>query len=162
MAAPSVRALIRGAIVVLIAAAPAVWYACSDSAPNSPVGPSLPVSRFMPDLRAAVATQRRHTDALLDIPGVIGTAVTVQPDGRPGVVLLLERTGITGLPGMLEGIPVTQRVTGRLMALSDPTQRQRPAPMGFSVGHPRPGELEWRDHRRSGIPAGSVRRGNGR
>src|SRR2546426_3504963 len=136
MAAPSVRALIRGAIVVRIAAAPAVWYACSDSASNSPAGPALPVMRLIPDLRAAITAQRHHTDALLSIPGVVGTAVTVDPEGHPVLLLLLERTGIGGLPGMLEGVPVTQRVTGRLMALSDPTQRQRPAPMGFSVGHP--------------------------
>src|SRR2546422_10036838 len=136
MAVPSVRALIRGAIVVLIAAAPAVWYACSDSASNSPAGPALPVTRLIPDLRAAIVAQRRHTDALLEVPGVVGTAVTVQPDGRAGLLLLLERSGITGLPLMLDGIPVTQRGTGRLMALSDPTKRQRPAPMGFSVGHP--------------------------
>src|SRR6267378_1252990 len=136
MGAPRVRRLIRGAIVVLFAVAPAVWYACSDSGSSSPAGPTLPVTRLMPDLRAAVATQRRHTDALLDIPGVIGTAVTVQPDGRPGMILLLDRPGVTGLPLMLDGIPVAQRVTGRLMAFSDPTQRQRPAPMGFSVGHP--------------------------
>src|SRR6266511_2957060 len=136
MGAPRVRALILGVIVVLIAAAPAVWYACSDSASNSPAGPSLPAARFMPDLRAAIAAQRRHTDALLEIPGVIGTAVTVQPDGRPGMVLFLERKGIKGLPLMLEGIPVSQQVTGRLMAFTDPTQRQRPAPSGFSVGHP--------------------------
>src|SRR5712691_5806967 len=136
MAAPSVRALIRGAIVVLIAAAPAVWYACSDSASNSPAGPALPVTRLIPDLRAAIVAQRRHTDALLEVPGVVGTAVTVQPDGRAGLLLLLERSGIAGLPLVLDGIPVSQRVTGRLMALSDPTKRQRPAPMGFSVGHP--------------------------
>lgn len=136
MEVPRVRRLIRGAIVVLIAAAPAVWYACSDGAPNSPAGPSLPISRTMPDLRAAITAQRHHTDELLAIPGVVGTAVTVQPDGHPGLMLLLERPGITGLPTMLEGIPVSQRVTGRLMVFSDPTKRQRPAPMGFSVGHP--------------------------
>src|SRR5712671_1889078 len=136
MAVPSVRRLIRGAIVVLLAAAPAVWYACSDGALDSPAGPSSPVSRFLPDLRVAIAAQRRHTDALLEIPGVIGTAVSIQPDGRPGLVLLLERSGIIGLPLVLDGVPVTQRVTGRLMAFSDPRQRQRPAPMGFSVGHP--------------------------
>lgn len=136
MAAPSVRALIRGAVVVLIVAAPAVWYACSDSASNSPAGPALPVTRLIPDLRAAMSAQRHHTDELLAIPGVVGTAVTVDPEGRAGLLLLLEHRGISGLPAMLEGIPVTQRVTGRLMAFSDPTQRQRPAPMGFSVGHP--------------------------
>src|SRR6266576_1406077 len=136
MRAPRVRGLIRGVFVVLIAVAPAVWYACSDSGSNSPAGPSLPVARLLPDLRLAIAAQRRHTDALLEIPGVIGTAVTVQPDGRPGMILLLDRPGVTGLPLMLDGIPVTQRVTGRIMAYSDPTQRQRPAPTGFSVGHP--------------------------
>ncbi len=155
MAAPSVRALIRGAVVVLIAAAPAVWYACSDSASNSPAGPALPVMRLIPDLRAAITAQRHHTDALLSIPGVVGTAVTVDPDGHPGLLLLLERTGITGLPGMLEGIPVTQRVTGRLMAFSDPTQRQRPAPMGFSVGHPAITAGTIGD-RRSRVPARSI------
>ena len=136
MAARSARGFLRGAVVVLIVAASAVWYACSDNAPNSPAGPALPLSRMIPDLRAAITAQRHHTDELLAIPGVIGTAVTVQPDGRPGVLLLLERAGIRGLPTMLEGIPVSQRVTGRLMAFSDPTKRQRPAPMGFSVGHP--------------------------
>src|SRR6267142_198630 len=136
MGAPRVRRLIRGAIVVLIAVAPAVWYACSDVGSNSPAGPALPVTRLIPDLRLAIAAQRRHTDALLEIPGVIGTAVTVQPDGRPGMILLLDRPGVTGLPLMLDGIPVTQRVTGMLMAFSDPPHRQRPAPMGFAVGHP--------------------------
>src|SRR5882672_12368601 len=106
MAAPSVRALIRGAIVVLIAAAPAVWYACSDGASNSPAGPALPVTRLIPDLRTAITAQRRHTDDLLAIPGVVGTAVTVEPDGHAGMLLLLERSGITGLPIMLDGVPV--------------------------------------------------------
>ena len=135
----AVRTLTRAAIVVLMAAAPAVWYACSDGAPDSPAGPSTapPVSaRPIADLRGAIAAQRRHTDALLEIPGVVGTAVTGLPDGRAGMVLLLERPGIAGLPQALDGVPVTLRVTGRIMAFSDPTQRQRPAPAGFSVGHP--------------------------
>jgi hypothetical protein len=87
-------------------------------------------------LRLALAAQQRHTDELLAIPGVLGTAVAGLPDGRAGIILLLERPGIAGLPQALDGIPVMQRVTGRLMAFSDPTQRQRPAPTGFSVGHP--------------------------
>src|SRR2546426_4941565 len=33
-------------------------------------------------------------------------------------------------------MPVDVKVTGRFMALSDPTTRQRPAPLGYSVGHP--------------------------
>src|SRR2546422_923614 len=136
----AVRTLTRTAIVVLMAAAPAVWYACSDSAPQSPAGPSVtpPViaQRPVPDLRGALAAQQHHTDALLRIPGVVGTAVTGLPDGRAGMLVLLERPGIVFLPQALDGVPVTVLVTGRLMALSTPTQRQRPAPPGFSVGHP--------------------------
>ncbi len=135
----AVRTLTRAAIVALMAAAPVVWYACSDSAPDSPVGPSPAPqvsARSAPDLRGAIAAQQRHTDALLEIPGVVGTAVTGLPDGRAGMLLLLERPGIAGLPQALDGVPVTLLVTGRLKAFSDPTQRQRPAPAGFSVGHP--------------------------
>jgi CARDB protein len=95
-----------------------------------------PVARLpMPDLRSALDVQRRHTPKLLAIPGVVGTAVTNLADGRPAVLLLVERSGVT-LPSDLEGVPVSVRVTGRIMAFSDPTQRQRPAPLGYSVGHP--------------------------
>src|SRR5258705_11014129 len=105
----------------MIPVSPALWCACSVRGSISPAGPSLPVTRLIPDLRLAIAAQRRHTDALLEIPGVIGTAVTVQPDGRPGMILLLDRPGVAGLPLVLDGSPVTQRVTGMLIALSDPT-----------------------------------------
>ena len=129
------RTLTRAALVVLMAAAPAVWYACTDG-PSAPAPAPANPRTFVPDLRAAIAAQRRHTDALLQTPGVVGTAVAPLADGRAGMLILLERPGITGLPQALDGVPVTTRVTGRLMAFSDPTQRQRPAPTGFSVGHP--------------------------
>src|SRR5436190_4627197 len=133
----AVRRLSRRALVVLLVAAPAVWYACSDRGLDSAAGPSITSPVLLaPDFMKALAVQRRHTDDLLAIPGVVGTAITRQPDGHAGMVLLLERAGIAGLPQVLEGVPVGQRVTGRLMAFSDPTKRQRPAPMGFSVGHP--------------------------
>jgi hypothetical protein len=130
------RTLSRAALVVLMAAAPAVWYACSSDGPSAPppepVNPRIPVA----DLRAAIAAQRRHTDALLLTPGVIGTAVAPLEGGGAGMLILLERPGIPGLPQVLDGVPVKVQVTGRIMALSDPTQRQRPASLGFSVGHP--------------------------
>lgn len=120
------------AIVAVMVVASTVWYACSDRGPEAALAPSRTPSRVIPDLRAALAAQRQHTNALLAIPGVIGTAVT----GNAEVLLLVERAGIRGLPQLLDGVPVQTRVTGRIMAYSDPTRRQRPAPMGFSVGHP--------------------------
>ena len=127
------RSLTRAAIVVLMAAGAVVWYACDDRTTHSPTGP---LAVLPPDLHRVIAVQQLNTDALLAIPGVVGTAVTLLPDGRAGVQLLLERPDIAGLPHALDGIPVTSRVTGRLMAFSDPTKRARPAPPGFSVGHP--------------------------
>jgi hypothetical protein len=126
------RSLTRAAIVVLTMA-PAVWYACSDH-PDAPAGPLAP--RTFVDLRGVVAVQRRHTQALLEIPGIIGTAITGLPDGRAGLMVLAERPGIAGLPIALEGVPLKLHVSGRIMAMGDPTRRQRPAPLGSSVGHP--------------------------
>src|SRR5881394_598446 len=127
------RTLLRASVVALLFA-PAVWYACSDSvAPGGPaLTPRVPPSGML----GALAALRRHSSALLDIPGVVGTAITAMPDGHAGVMILAERSGIAGLPQALEGVPVTVRVTGRIMVYSDPTQRQRPAPTGFSIGHP--------------------------
>ena len=127
------RLLTRAAIVLLMVVTPVVWFACSDNAP-SPAGPST--RDFLRDLRTAIVVQKRHTSALLEIRGVVGTAVTGLEDGRAGLLILTERAGIKGLPLSLEDVPVTVRVTGRIMALSDPTQRRRPAPLGYSVGHP--------------------------
>jgi len=127
------RTLLRASVVAVFLAAPVVWFACSEG--SSPTGPGTTRSALA-GLRSALDVQRRHTSSLLAIPGVVGTAVTTMPDGKAGVMILAERSGITGLPQLLDGVPVTVRVTGRIMIYSDPTKRQRPAPMGFSVGHP--------------------------
>jgi hypothetical protein len=128
----------RVAVVVALLAAPALWYACSDSSPGWVAGPSIAPQppRPVSGLLSALAALRRHNPALLDMPGVVGTAITALPNGNAGVLILTERSGIAGLPSLLDGVPVTVRMTGRLMAFSDPTQRKRPAPMGYSVGHP--------------------------
>ncbi len=111
------------------------WTACSDRSPDALTGPSAALYRA-PDIHAAIVAQERHSAALLRIPGVIGTAVGLLPNGRAAVKIFLEGAGVRGLPSELEGTPVAVQVTGRFMALSDPTTRQRPAPLGYSVGHP--------------------------
>lgn len=123
---------IRATLAVLVAAGSASWFACADQGPDSGLGPQGPGSH--PLLEHAIAAQERHTLQLLEIPGVIGTAVTTLADGRVGVQILLERDGVE-VPQELDGVPVRRWVTGRIMAFSDPKTRRRPAPLGYSVGH---------------------------
>lgn len=116
-----------------------LWTGCSERASRELTAPSarsgVALERAQ-GLQVAMAAQSRHTAALLRIPGVVGTAVGLLPNGTPGVRILLARSDVRGLPSALDGVPVAVQVTGQFVALSDPTTRQRPAPMGYSVGHP--------------------------
>jgi len=123
------------AALAAIALGAFLWSACSDNVSDFPVGPSTAALGQSPGIHAAIAAQGHHTDALLRIPGVVGTAVAMVK-GKAAVRIFVERADVRGLPGQLDGMPVDVKVTGRFMALSDPTTRQRPAPLGYSVGHP--------------------------
>ena len=114
-------------------------------------------------LETAIAAQEDHTDFLLSISGVVGTAVGYNEDGAPVVLIFIEAAGIPGLPRSLDGVPVQVQVTGKLFALHHckgkhaenpacdpsppptedpdpdltPTDRwPRPVPTGVSTGHP--------------------------
>lgn len=113
--------------------------ACLDGAPDATLGPTAPTlaaAAAQQGLQRALEAQNRHTPALLRMRGVVGTAVGMRPDGTPTVRVFVDAPGVRGLPAQLDGVPVSVTVSGRLVALSDPTTRQRPAPLGFSVGHP--------------------------
>jgi hypothetical protein len=114
---------------------------------------------FEPGLARAIEVQERHTDNLLGIQGVVGTAVGLGAGGNPVVKIYTEERGVPGLPKSLEGIPVVVQVTGKILALHhrpghsggpggggedppaeeplNPTSRfPRPVPIGVSTGHP--------------------------
>ena len=86
-------------------------------------------------MQAALIAQNRYTSELLRIPGVVGTAVGVTPNGTPTVRVFLANADVGGLPASLDGVPLSPVVTGQFMARSTPTLRLRPAPLGYSVGH---------------------------
>lgn len=113
---------------------------------------SQPPSGVREFLGAAIAVQERHTDRLLAIPDVVGTAVGLTADGRPAVKVYTKAAGIAGIPHNLEGILVEVEVTGELVALPgsgqgnspagkgksgiDPKSRfPRPVPIGVSTGN---------------------------
>ena len=135
----------RRAASVIAAVAAAIVTACSApdglTAPPGPPAPPLELSAAsaaarQKNIHAAIAAQERHTPALRAIKGVVGTAVGMRPDGRAVVrVFVLDATP-RQIPAALDSVPVEVSVTGMIVARSDPTTRLRPAPLGYSVGHP--------------------------
>jgi hypothetical protein len=113
-----------------------VWIGCSQDQ-HEPTLPMEPAELLQQGINAAIQVQDRHTRDLLNIAGVLGTAVGLSEDGRPVIRLYLAHADVEGLPKMLDGFPVEAVVTGMFVALTDPTARQpRPVPTGVSVGHP--------------------------
>ena len=97
--------------------------------------------------------QERHTDHLMEIKEVVGTAVGFNQNNRPAVKVFVSRWDLAGIPKNLDGVPVQVVVTGRFYALDkpvnpsvkppkdeidiDPTARfERAVPIGVSTGHP--------------------------
>ncbi len=129
----------RLAAIAAIGLAAALLMGCNDQSSTSPTGPSLQPSLNVAsaqDIRAALAAQERYTQALMRIQGVVGTAVGLLPNGVAAVQIFLAQPNVAGLPSVLDGVPVAVKVTGQFVAFSNPTLRARPAPLGFSVGHP--------------------------
>jgi PKD repeat protein len=92
--------------------------------------------RATPDI---IAVQNRHTADLMRRDGIIGTGVRVGAAGEAIVVYAVtpSHAAAARVPSRLEGYNVDVVVTGRIDAVrSTPTLRARPAPSGFSVGHP--------------------------
>lgn len=110
---------------------------CADRPPESITGPEAraQIVPNMSDVAAAIAAQERANTGLLKVPGVIGTAVGLTPDGKARIRIFVDGPG-SAFPESIDGVPVTVEVTGRIMARSNPLLRMRPAPIGFSVGHP--------------------------
>lgn len=101
------------------------------------------------EVSRTMVIQDRHTDRLLAIKGVIGTATARTPDGRLAIKVYAAEPGITGVPETLDGVPVIVEVTGEIVALAkggkgkggkpkEPSGKdrfERPVPIGVSVGN---------------------------
>ena len=114
---------------------------CSETGPGAPTAPdpsALTSQGFAggQELGPAIAAANRHTPDFLTRPGVVGTAVGLDVSGQPVVKVLLAGPGVPELPDQVDGIPVAVEITGLFVPRTDRTARARPAPIGFSVGHP--------------------------
>jgi hypothetical protein len=71
-----------------------------------------------PIVQAAVRVQGRHTGDLLHLTGVVGTAITADAAGHPAILVLTENAmGAGRLPSAIEGYPVIEMVTGKIVAM---------------------------------------------
>ena len=104
--------------------------------PALSAGPQgIPIQEFGPAIRAA----NRHTARLMANPNIVGTGVGLNEEGEPAVRVFLLHDRVRGIPSELDGVPVAAEVTGLFVVERgdvDREARARPAPIGFSVGHP--------------------------
>lgn len=98
---------------IFFAAGLALWAGCSDLNHNQ-----VPKETKMPQ-KTIEQVQEAHTEHLMSIPGVVGTAIG-EAGGKPCIkVLVSQKTAEIekGVPASLEGYPVVIEVTGEFKAL---------------------------------------------
>lgn len=96
-------------------------------------------SQMDASVQAALQAQKKQGDDFIDRPGIVGVGSGVDADGDATLVVYAttsEMVEKANLPSHANGVPVRAKVTGLIVADADPTTRQRPAPVGFSMGHP--------------------------
>lgn len=142
----------QGHLVALVLAV-SVFASCSEGPPQ-PLGVDaegvMQGAPGQPSLDSALAVHRRHTMQLVDLPGVVGTAVGLGANGRTAIKIFAETAGLAALPIELEGIPVEVHVTGKVSALparggavanacqincTPASQWPTPVPAGVSTGN---------------------------
>jgi hypothetical protein len=122
MRKPSARNLALIAALALVVALGATLASCSKktsllTGPDEVVTPVAGLKATAGELRSAMTTQEAHTPALLSMPGVVGTALTGDAQGRPAIMVMTERAlGPGRLPATIDGYAVIENVTGKILA----------------------------------------------
>jgi hypothetical protein len=101
-----------------------VWSGCSrDDQPATPENPGAAVpigDESSAPFRAAIGVQKMHTPALMAMPNVVGTAITMLADGSPALMILtIEPMAKGALPFDLEGLPIVEEVSGIIRPMVD-------------------------------------------
>lgn len=155
-----IRTVVSVSLLVALTGTPALALVGAGDAPG------LARAGDAPGVARAMEVQESHTPSLLNVQGVVGTAVGLRVDGAPVIKIYTEDPGVGGLPNHLDGVPVVVEVTGKIFILPkppgtpgggggnggggggggeedppspecDPTAKcDRPVPIGVSTGHP--------------------------
>jgi len=131
--------LITSAAVVLVLG---LW-GCTGTG-DSPLSPNsssdVVLSLEKPAVRAVAAVQELHTKRLMADPEVIGTAVTIDDNSQPAVMLLVtSQRAFDAAPKTLDGVPVKVVLTDKIVAMktsgiSHTAKQTPPIQLGTSGG----------------------------
>ncbi len=121
------RGILISSIVALLVAV--LWMSCGNPPKNNPVSAQSQQQALTmnnPLIQAVVPVQNKYTPELMKQSGVIGTAIGVNSNGKP-VILVLTTTDIqstalakgraTPIPAKLENVPVEQFVSGKIIPM---------------------------------------------
>ena len=131
---------LRTASLVTALVAFALASASSGQSPGPPGGvpsggpPAGAPGGTPPGLDVAIAVKQRHADELLDLPGVVGVGVGLDPAGKPVIRVYKEKPDAAVVPSSLEGVAVESAVTGIIQARAPTDRFPRPVPIGVSTG----------------------------
>lgn len=134
----SPRSLAYTATLSLVAAL-FIWSGCADNTLVTESGDSASSSDVQAALGKASAAKQAVADNLLDKDGIEGIGMRLNPGGQPSLVVYARdaaAAAAANIPDHVQGVATSVLVTGLIMARSDETSKARPAPIGFSVGHP--------------------------
>ncbi|MHC4440599.1 MAG: fibronectin type III domain-containing protein, partial [Planctomycetota bacterium] len=99
--------------------------------------------------------QERHALKLMTKKGVVGAAIGLNEKGKHIVLVFLEKPGVAGIPKDLEGVPVKQKVTGKIYALGKPAKADKPpkSPTGLTAVPVSKNQinLDWNDNREKDV-----------
>lgn len=100
--------------------------------------------RANPRIQNVMAVQDRHNRELMEIPDVVGTATGLNEEGEPAILVFTRKSPEPGrISERLEGVPVSVKVTGEILAMrpSKPSTVDGtaifswPVPIGVSTGN---------------------------
>jgi hypothetical protein len=123
----------------LLFGAAALFAAACGETPQLPTdsGPAVGHLQTETDIASALVVHKRHTPDLMKIEGVVGTGLGVDGEA-PRIRVYTVHANVSGIPDHVDNVPIERVVTGLIVAgdVNNPASRERPAPNGFSIGHP--------------------------
>lgn len=135
------RPWFAGSLALGLVAVFVIWSGCADNTLLTDAEPDAAIHDANQELALskAAAAQQRVADDLLDRDGIEGLGTRLNSEGQPEIVVYARSAraaAAANIPAHVDRIPTSVHVTGLIMARADETSKARPAPIGFSVGHP--------------------------